>query len=307
MGTTFRVVVYAPSATQAETATEAVWARMHALNQRLSNYIADSELMQLSATAGSGEGVAVSDDLWTILRAAVGVSRSTDGAFDVTVGPLTKPWRRALRRQAWIDEGEGAVRRASVGHQHISFDAERQAVRLERPGMLLDLGGIAKGYAADEALCVLGNFGLPHALVDAGGDLRAGAPPPDSPGWHLTLGTASAEASHTTYLLADHAIASSGDRYQYLERDGVRYSHILDPRTGIGITHHHQVTVVAASGMHADAAASALSVLSLGDARAWVLRHPNLEARIEHRTDGVLWTSPGFPTVIPSVSAQLQP
>ncbi|MEM6648164.1 MAG: FAD:protein FMN transferase, partial [Bacteroidota bacterium] len=175
MGTTFRVVVYAPSASQAEDATQAVWARMHELNQRLSNYIADSELMQLSATSGSGEWVEVSDDLWTVLRASEAVSQSTDGAFDVTVGPLTKPWRRAMRRQAWIDEAAMADLRPSVGHDYISFDAERQAVRLERSGMLLDLGGIAKGYAADEALCVLGHFGLPHALVDAGGDLRAGA------------------------------------------------------------------------------------------------------------------------------------
>ncbi|MEM1094767.1 MAG: FAD:protein FMN transferase [Bacteroidota bacterium] len=300
MGTTFRVVVYAPSAAQAEAGVEAVWARMHELNQRLSNYIADSELMHLSATSGSGESIAVSDDLWTVLRAAEAVSRSTDGAFDVTIGPLTKPWRRAMRRQAWIDETAMAGLRQSVSHQYVSFDAEGQAVRLERPGMLLDLGGIAKGYAADEALCVLGNFGLPHALVDAGGDLRAGLAPPGAAGWSLTLSGADQVASPTTYRLADYAIASSGDRYQYLERDGLRYSHILDPRTGIGVTHHHQVTVVAPRGMLADAAASALSVLPLADARAWVLGQPNLEARIEHRTEGVLWTSPGFPVAAES-------
>ena len=303
MGTTFRVVVYAPDSSQAATAAEAVWARMHALNQRLSNYLADSEVMRLSATSGSGEWVPASNDLWTVLRNADAVSQSTDGAFDVTVGPLTKPWRRTLRRQAWIDEAEVATVREVVGYQHIAFDAARQAVRLERSGMLLDLGGIAKGYAADEALRVLEAHGLPRALVDAGGDLRMGEAPPEAPGWALTLDDAN-EATSAAYVLANRAIATSGHRYQYLERAGIRYSHILDPRTGIGVTHHHQVTVVAPTGTLADAAASALSVLPLDAPRAWVLETPTLEARIEHRTDGVLWTSPGFPTAISSASIQ---
>ncbi|MEM6647643.1 MAG: FAD:protein FMN transferase, partial [Bacteroidota bacterium] len=146
-----------------------------------------------------------------------------------------------------------------------------------------------------------------HTLVDAGGDLRAGARPPQASGWQLALGDAADAASTTTYVLADRAIASSGDRYQYLERGGIRYSHILDPRTGVGVTHHHQVTVVAPSGTLADAAASALSVLPLADARAWVLRQPDLEARIEHRSDGVLWTSPGFPLADSSEPIPSQP
>ncbi|GAB5520179.1 MAG: hypothetical protein RhofKO_24300 [Rhodothermales bacterium] len=303
MGTTFRVVVYAPDSLHAATATEAVWARMRNLNQRLSNYIADSELMRLSATSGSDEWVPVSDDLWAVLHAADAVSHSTDGAFDVTVGPLTKPWRRALRRQAWINEAEVTTLRESVSFQHIAFDADQQAVRLERPSMLLDLGGVAKGYAADEALRVLERHGLPHALVDAGGDLRVGEAPPDAPGWSLALDDADG-ATSTTYLLANQAIATSGDRYQYLDHNGIRYSHILDPHTGIGVTHHHQATVVAPSGTLADAAASALSVLPLDAARAWVIHHPGLEARIEHRATGVLWTSPGFPSADSSASIQ---
>ena len=129
--------------------------------------------------------------------------------------------------------------------------------------MRLDLGGIAKGYAVDEALSVLQAHGIDQALVDGGGDLVMGDPPPDSIGWRVGLKVLGKDGQpqDTVLHLANRAIASSGDTYRYLEIDGVKYSHILDPQTGIGLTCRRRVTVIAPEGVWADAWASALSVM----------------------------------------------
>jgi thiamine biosynthesis lipoprotein len=129
--------------------------------------------------------------------------------------------------------------------------------------MQLDLGGIAKGYAGDEVLRVLAGFGITRALADAGGDLVLGDAPPASCGWRVAVGTVDAAGRRVEEVrcLANIAVATSGDTYRYLEADGTRYSHIIDPATGMGLTSRREVTVLAPTGMQADALASAVSVM----------------------------------------------
>ena len=263
MGTQFSVVVLASDSLLAQKGAEAAFARIDTLNGRLSDYLSGSELSRLSGTAGSGKAVSVSDDLWTVLNEAQRVARLTDGRFDPTVGPLTRLWRWAFRRNMLPPAADLEVAHALVGHQFLNLEANDRTVRLAQRGMRLDLGGIAKGFAADEALKVLEANALPHAVVDAGGDIALGAAPPDSAGWTVALEPAG------EVFLAGCGIATSGSRYRYIEQGGVRYSHILDPRTGMGVTHERTVAVIAPTAMEADALASAASVMTKGELQSY--------------------------------------
>ena len=287
MGTQFNIVLYAPDSLHARRAADAAFARIDTLNQHLSDYLSESELSRLSATAGSDRDVPVGDDLWTVLQNAQRLAAQTDGAFDVTVGVLTRLWRWAMRRGRLPPDDELAQAREAVGYQHLVLDSVARTARLDRPGMRLDLGGIAKGYAVDEALTVLQAHGLPHALIDGGGDIRLGEPPPGQRGWRVELTTVRADGQRTTEarLLARRAIATSGATYRYVEVDGIRYSHILDPRTGMGLTDERVVTVIAPTGMQADALASAFSVLNPDEALAFVGGLAGVAVRLIQRVD----------------------
>ena len=166
-----------------------------------------------------------------------------------------------------------------MGFENVALEESGQTVQLQATGMRLDLGGIAKGYAADEALSVLQDHGITRALVDAGGAVVAGDPPPGESAWRIAIAMPTVEMPTTTIptvsgrneqaadaksryvFLANAAVAQSGDTWQSVEIDGRRYSHIVDPRTGIGLTNQLAVTVIAPDGISADSLASALSVL----------------------------------------------
>src|SRR5437773_6196241 len=151
----------------------------------------------------------------------------------------------------------------AVGHKKLRLDSRRHTVELLKPNMRLDLGAIAKGYAADEALRVLRRQGITRALVAGGGDMTLGDRPPGKRGWRIEiapLDTTNAPPARFV-LLANAGLATSGDVFQHVEIGGKRYSHIVDPRTGIGLTDHSLVTVIAQDGITADSLATAVSVL----------------------------------------------
>lgn len=253
MGTWFRIVLYAPDSARAGAAASEAFSRIDGLNARLSDYLPGSELTRLSATAGSGRSVPLSTDLHAVLVRSQEISRLTDGAFDVTVGPLTRLWRRARRRARLPPEPGVREAMKAVGYANLVL-ADSSAMLLQ-PGMRLDLGAIAKGYAADEALRVLAAHGIVHALVDAGGDIAAAEAPPDSCGWSVAL------PGKDRIRLARGAVASSGPAFRYIEEGGIRHSHILDPRTGSAMTDGRAVVVMAPAATDADAFSSAFSVM----------------------------------------------
>ena len=263
MGVAFHISLYSPDEAVANNAARAAYARVKQLNQLLSDYEPDSELMQLCRRSGPGKPVAVSPELFCVLRRAIALSQASDGAFDVTVGPLVLLWREARRTRKLPDPAELTAARESVGWKHVRLNAEQRTVELRKPGMRLDLGGIAKGYAADEALRVLQEHGVTQALIAAAGDIVAGDPPPGRDHWRIGIAPVdSPDGEPSRYLqLANAAVSTSGDAFQYVEIDGVRYSHIVDPRTGVGLTTRSSVTVVAEDGITADSLASAVSVL----------------------------------------------
>ncbi len=262
MGTRFKIIVYAADKAAADKATKAAFQRIATLDGIMSDYRPASELMQLCQKAG-GSPVPVSDELFFVLSRAQEVSKLSDGAFDVTVGPIVRLWRRARRTHRLPDPEKLARARALVGYQNIRLDEKAHTVQLSKAGMQLDLGGIAKGYSADEALKVLKQHGITRALVAAGGDIAVSGPPPDAEEWKIGIAPLdNSDSKPSRYLLLhDAAVSTSGDAEQYVEIDGKRYSHIVDPKTGIGLVGRLSVTVVARHGISADSLTKVVSVL----------------------------------------------
>ena len=266
MGIPVNITLYASSPAIANQAAEAAYARFRDLDRVMSDYDPDSELMRLCRTAKVGEPIPVSEDLLEVLTSAQDLSRRTEGAFDVTVGPVVKLWRIARRRKELPEPDRLGEARKLVGYESLIVDSEQRTVTLLKAKMQLDLGAIAKGYAADAAVRAMQEFGVTRVLVDAGGDMVAGDPPPGREYWIIEVEKLRPRDKTDQPLprlqIANGGVATSGDAYQYLEIDGTRYSHIVDPSTGLGLTTPSTVTVIAKTAMQADALASAISVLS---------------------------------------------
>jgi thiamine biosynthesis lipoprotein len=261
MGTRFRIILYVTDEATAKRASAAAFRRIAELDGIMSDYQPTSELMRLNAKAG-GKAVPVGADLFTILSRSQEISKQTDGAFDATVGPVVRLWRLSLRTQRLPDPQKLAAARAVVGYQDVVLDPKGRTVTLKKTGMQLDLGGIAKGFAAEAAQAVLKQQGVTRALVAASGDIVASGTPPDADGWSVGIGAVSEEEkTPPTLRLHDAAVSTSGDAFQYVEIGGKRYAHIVDPRTGMGMTDIYQVTVVARDGTTSDALATALVVM----------------------------------------------
>jgi FAD:protein FMN transferase len=257
MGVPFRIVLYADNETAATSAAEKAMARVSELNAIMSDYDYDSELSRLGRTSGSGQKVKVSDDLWIVLKKAEEISKASNGAFDVTVAPLIQLWRKARREKQMPPPDLIAKAKARIGYTNIIL--ADHTVELTKPEMRLDLGAIAKGYAADEAVKVLRQQGIHHAFAAASGDMALGNAPPGQKGWKVQL--LSTEGATNTLILHNCGVATSGDLFQFVEIDGKRYSHIVDPKTGIGLTDRSLVTVIAKDGITADALSTTISVM----------------------------------------------
>ncbi len=294
MGTEVKIVLYAADSIEAAGAAGQAFARIEELNARLSDYLIDSEVSRLSKT--HGQPIAVGEDLWNVLITGQEIARASYGAFDVTVGPLTLLWRKAMRRSTLPEAVEITNALAMVGHRFLVLDADSRTVQLNRENMRLDLGGIAKGYVADEALKILTKAGIASAAVDAGGDIALGNAPIGADGWSVEVFDLDVEGKLGTdeLTLANCGIAVSGDTYRYLEYDGVKYSHIINPHTGYGVEHERKVAVVAPSAMIADAWASAYSVMVWESAISDADNQANLSTRfVERREAGLQETNTG--------------
>lgn len=281
MGTRCSITLYAPNGSLATNAARAAFARVAALDRALTDYTDDSELVRLFKAPPRAPHP-VSAELFEVLQRAQTISRLTDGAFDVTIGPLVQLWRRARRQRELPGSDALALARPAVGHEKLQLDSRNRTVTLAADGMRLDLGGIAKGYAADQALAVLRQHAIRRAMVAVAGDIAVGAPPPGRDGWHLGIASVDARGGEFTRIvsLRHAAISTSGDTEQFVEINGRRYSHIVDPHTGIGLTNRLGVTVVARDAATTDALATAVSVLGAARGLALIERQPRAAALI---------------------------
>lgn len=279
MGMPFTLVLYAADETTANRASEAAYERISELDRTLSDFKPDSELSRLSASSGQGTSVRVGEDLWRVLEASQRLAERSGGAFDITVGPYVKLWRRARRDGELPSERRLAEAREAVGYRHLKLDPEKKTARLERPRMRLDPGGIAVGYTLDEVRKALRANGVMVFLLDASGDVLVGEPPPGKRGWRLAIASPVDDAPPSRVLeLANASATTSGDTFQFLELNGKRYSHIVDPRTGLGLTTRLGVTIVARDALTADSLDTAISVLGVEEGKKLLAQFPGAAA-----------------------------
>ena len=263
MGTLVSMRVYAANSVLAQRALEKAFNRVRDLDNLLSDYKPDSEVSRFA----TGKPVAASADLLALLRIAGEVWKKSDGAFDVSIGAVTHLWRAARAEGRLPTDEELRVALTRSGYQHVQVNARKRTVLLGKDGMKLDLGGIAKGYAADAALDVLRASGVRRALVAVSGDLAIGDPPPGKQGWQVEI------AGGRVLELNNCGVSTSGDQEQHWEIGGKRYSHIVDPRTGKPLESSREVTVVTDRSAISDAIATAICVTGNPDERQFTNRH----------------------------------
>lgn len=277
MGTSFRLVLFAASESQADEAAAAAWSRVDEVERVSTDYHRESEARRLGA--GSPAWISVSPDLALVLRASEDAWTRSAGAFDPTVGTWSKLWRRALRQKEWPKPDAWASAVAAVGWRarvELREGAAGLEARVAAPTRL-DFGGVAKGVAVDEALAALRAHGIASALLDGGGDLASVGPPPGQDGWKVEVRPfGEAEGGVTLrFLLVHGAIATSGDAYQGAKLVGEaprgvllgshnassRFGHILDARTLTPLPGPRAAVVTAGTATEADMWATSLVVL----------------------------------------------
>ena len=284
MGIDARIILYAPNQQAVDAAGEAAFQRIADLEAIMSDYRKDSELMRLCA-APAKQPVKISKDLFIVLEKAQGISKQSNGAFDVTVGPLVQLWRKA-RKEFKLPEPT-AIESAKnlVGYQKLTLNREQQTAELAMPGMKLDLGGIAKGYAADEAMKMLQKHGIKSALIEMGGDILVSNAPPKSKGWKVLVPNREVNGVPTEILLSNCAISTSGDTEQYVTMNGIRYSHVVDPKTGAGLTDRIQSTIIAPDGLTSDPLSTAVTILSDEQRKALLKNYPKIQVFIKRASN----------------------
>jgi thiamine biosynthesis lipoprotein len=262
MGTLVRITLYAPDEQHALTAFRTAFDRIHVLDTILSDYKSDSELNRI-ATAAVDRPIRISDDLLAVLTASQKLAEATQGAFDITQGPVIRLWRDARKTGRLPDETALHEAEKHTGFRKLHVDVKRRTAAFDVPGMSLDVGAIGKGYAASEALEALTRVGVRSALVAVSGDLAFSDAPPGQRGWRIGVHTVDPAAAGLPAVLelTNAAVSTAGSSEQHLDVNGRRYSHIINPATGMGLTDDLTVTVVARHGIDADGLDTAISVL----------------------------------------------
>jgi FAD:protein FMN transferase len=287
MAVPIRIVLYAPNNATASAAASSAFSRFHELNAALSDYDPESELRKLCGSSSEGNAVPVSDDLWRVLVRARLLAEQSGGAFDVTVGPLVLIWRNARRTKELPTADSIAKARESVGYRFLQLHPDDHSVELLKPHMRLDLGGIAKGYAVDEAMAAIRKHGITSIMVEAGGNIGLGDPPPEAVGWRIGIARPDVQSPPREYLeLSNVAISTSGDMWQYAIIKDKRYSHLVNPQTGMALTEHCSVAVIGPDGLSTDGVSSAIAILGPEKGLKLLEQFPNCSAMMIRMVDG---------------------
>jgi thiamine biosynthesis lipoprotein len=265
MGTVFRIELYAEDKEAAERAVGAAFKRIDDINAIASDYLPESELSRFNREPAD-KAVPVSADLFALISKSLDSSKQTDGAFDITVAYAVQQWRRAKRQKQLPTPDLTRKAIAMTDWKALRLDENKLTVTKLKEGLLLDLGGIGKGYAADAALAVLKARGFTRALVAGSGDLAIGDAPPGKPGWNVALRTFERPEENDRLIhvtLSRCGCSTSGDLHQFLELDGKRYSHIVNPQTGLGLTDRIACTVIAPDATTSDSLDNGMCVLGV--------------------------------------------
>jgi FAD:protein FMN transferase len=271
MGTTFSIVLYGASREHMETAVQAGLDEVRRLDRLLSSYRPESEWSVVNSEAAH-RPVPVTPELFRLLSACVEQSRRTDGAFDITAGPLKRAWGFYRGTGRIPAAGELAAARAHVGYRFVELDATGGTVRFDHPGVELDPGGIGKGYAVDRVVAILRSHDFDTALV-AGSKSSLyglGAPPTHAPGWQADIAAPERPGTRVARVaLKDASLSTSGSGEQCYWCEGAMYSHIVDPRTGWPLQSLEQVSIVTSSALDGEVWTKAC----LLNGRRWAAEH----------------------------------
>jgi thiamine biosynthesis lipoprotein len=284
MGTFARVVVVAANRDIANKCIEAAFAEIYKVDELMSSYKSDSQISIVNRE-GFNRTVEVSDSVYEVLQRSIEFSRLTDGAFDITVGPLVDLFHSSEKTEVAPSEEEIAQAKAKVGFEKLELNDQNKTVRFTVEGMRLDLGGIAKGYAVDKAIEAAKKAGAMGAMVDIGGDIRCfGKTPKGKDNWLIGLQnpSTSSDAGENNILLelklTGQAVATSGDYQQFVLIKDKRYSHIINRQTGTSSEGLSSVTIIADNATDTDSLATAVSVMGVEKGLALIEKLPNTEA-----------------------------
>jgi thiamine biosynthesis lipoprotein len=283
MGTFARVTVIAADSRAGAKCIEAALAEIRKVDDLMSDYKEDSEISRVNKDAFD-RPVEVGESTFEVIRRSIEFSRLTDGAFDITVGPLVQLFRKAKYKGIAPTPEQIADAKTRVGYEKLILNDAHRTVRFTVEGMGLDLGGIAKGYAIDKAIEAAQKLGASGAMVDIGGDVRCfGIPPKGREKWIVGLQDPNIDDFGGSGLLlklqvSDAAVTTSGDYQQFAIIDGKRQSHIIDRRTGKSAEGLSSVTIIAPNAADADAIATAVSVLGPEKGIELIEKLPQTEA-----------------------------
>ena len=298
MGTVAKVVLFSPDKPLADSISSLAFEEISRIENILSDYKVDSEVNNLTKIKHSRNKIKVSKDLWEVLRFGNYMSEISYGNFDITCGYFTKLWRECRENGRLPTTIELDKAKNKVGHRLIEYHPKSKEIRFLSDSIQLDFGGIAKGYASGKALEVIEKAGIRKAFVDLGGDIVFNDSPPKKTSWTvgLSLSISDAMPKYVYLNLKNESVATSGSLYNNFNLNGIKYSHIVNPKTGIGLTANIQVTIIAPSGMKADSYASAVSVLGFSKGRRLIENSQKIEGIIIEEKYGNTkwWASKGF-------------
>ena len=269
MGSSFTIIFYCNDSAFAAAVSKQCFELVDHFNNIFSDYSLTSEIGILSQMPIVTDQK-VSDELLEVLLLSKQAWIRSGKTFDVTIGALTQLWRRVKKENRFPTKEEIKKAKEQCGFENLVINESAKTISLKKPGIRFDFGAIVPGYAAQKILDLLKSRNIHHALVDASGDIVMSDPPPGKRGW--TVGINFPESKYEVLdrmlELKNFAVSTSGDVYRYIIHEGKRYSHIIDPRTGYGITSQRNVTVIDKNGADADWLATACSILPIKKALA---------------------------------------
>ncbi len=292
MGTLVSITVVASNKEIAQAAATAGFAEIRRLEELLSTWISTSELSRVNTSAGVMP-VSVSPETMTVVQGAIRIAEMTDGGFNIAIGPAIEAWS-VIDGQRIPTESELDTLRPLVDLQAVHADARKQTIFLEKAGMRIDVGGIGKGYAADQAVEALRRAGASAGVVALSGDIKTFGQLPGGKKFPVGIQHPRKEGEVLAFIdLENEAISTAGDYERYFERDGVRYHHILDPKTLQPARRCQSVTVIAREGMLADGLDTGIFVMGVESGMRLVEAVPGVEAIIVDH-EGVVHVSSGL-------------
>ncbi len=288
MASPFTITIYTGDSTKAATTAAQAFQLVDSFNAILSDYIDSSEINRLSTTAGKGFYVPVSSPLFYVLQRAQTAARLSNGAYDITLGTVIKLWRKARQTKTFPDNDSLQTALLKTGYQYVHLDSIHRSAWLEKTGMRLDAGGIGKGFVAQAALHFIQQKGFASAMVNAGGNIVTANKPGNQRGWLIGINQPEEKNDLLPQMLSlqNVSVATSGDLYQFVEINEKKYSHIVNPKTGVGLTNSKNVTVIAPDGATADWLSTACSVLSTKKAMHVIKKIKGAALLITERKNG---------------------